>query len=630
MLIKGEIVIDTLKKNFMFFLYVLGFPVLLFIWLTYQNINSMTFNIIFLSFHIILSSYLIRKLVKYEDHVTHNYEDKLLHKENELKALFDNNHAYLWTIDLEKKTFISSSGFEEVFGYSRENFLLNYELWLERVIPEDYPIAKEHYDTLKSGQPSNKTWRFKNSDGEIRWLDAWGKPILTNNQVTHITGVAYDVTERKKLERKLKYDASHDYLTGLPNRTGLTNYIEKKLIKAGDTPLSFAVLFLDLDGFKLVNDNYGHAIGDQVLIQAGRRIKDSIGAEAIVTRHGGDEFVLVLPYKDHDTLVHLTTKILNLFESPFEIDGSQIITASIGISIYPKDGDNLPTLIAEADQALYHAKSIGKNSYQFARPIDNDIKLRKNKIEHDLMFATSNNQLEVWYQPKVVLKTNVIYGVEALLRWNHPELGMIPPDEFIPLAESKGAIHDIGLWVFEEVMQQLKIWNKKYFDLTCAINVSNLQFANPRFLDKIQQMLITYEINPEKMTIEITESSMHNVITNQSIKKLKELGFEISIDDFGTGYSALSILSKQLVDEIKIDKAFIRNLTGENANHQIVKTILSLSDTFLSKTVAEGIETEEEALILKELGCLYGQGYLYSRPVKANIIDQLVFRRHYY
>lgn len=258
--------------------------------------------------------------------------------------------------------------------------------------------------------------------------------------------------------------------------------------------------------------------------------------------------------------------------------------------------------------------------------MDPKIKLRKDKIANELLSVLINDQLEVFYQPKVILKTNQIYGTEALLRWKHPEFGYISPDEFIPLAESQGMIHAIGLWVFDEVMKQCNIWNAKDFNLTCAVNVSNLQFANPRFLDKLQQMLVEHDINPEKMTIEITESSMHNVTTNKSIKKLKELGFKVSIDDFGTGYSALSILSDQLVDEIKIDKAFIRNLTGENAKPQIVKTILNLSNNFSSKTVAEGIETEEEAVILQEMGCLYGQGFLYSRPVKPETIDQLVFR----
>lgn len=628
--IRGGIFIKILKNNLLFMAYFLVFPVLLFIWLTFQSVISMTWTIILLNVHFLVSAYIIRKLINYEVDVANDYEEKLLLKENELRTLFDNNHSYLWTIDLEQKTFISSSGFEKLFGYSREDFLLNHELWLERVLPEDFHIAQEHYDTLKSGHPSNRTWRFKNSQGDIRWLEAWGSPIWTNGKVTHSSGVAYDITARKELEKKLTYDATHDHLTGLPNRTVLDNYIENELVKGDNGPISFAVLFLDLDGFKNINDHYGHAAGDQFLIQAGIRIQSAVGKSGIVTRHGGDEFVIVLPYKEYDDLIFLTTNILNLIEIPFLLDTEQIITASIGISIYPKDGETLATLIAQADKALYKAKSIGKNTYQFAVPIDSEIKLRKDKIAKELLSVLKKDQLEVFYQPKVVLKTNQIYGTEALLRWNHPEFGYISPDEFIPLAESQGMIHDIGLWVFDEVMKQINIWNAKSFNLTCAVNVSNLQFANPRFLDKLQEMLVEHDIVPEKMTVEITESSMHNATTNKSIKKLKELGLEVSIDDFGTGYSALSILSDQLVDEIKIDKAFIRNLTGENAKPQIVRTILNLSDTFLSKTVAEGIESEEEAAILQEMGCLYGQGYLYSRPVKPEIIDQLVFRSYYH
>lgn len=577
-----------------------------------------------MSFHIFITFFLLRKFKLTYDDKTKEYKDKLKLRENELQALFENNNSYLWSIDVAEKKFQSSVGIENIFGYPREAFKNDYELWLHRVIPEDLPLAQAHYDRVKSGLPSNQIWRFRNSQEEIKWLDAWGTPIFTDGKVTHITGVAYDVTDRKLLEEKLKYDATHDHLTGLPNRTKLDHYIEDELKKNKEKPTVFAVLFLDLDRFKFVNDNYGHTTGDQILIQASKRIQSFIGETGIVTRHGGDEFVIVLPYKNLLHLESLVTNILQLFEVPFRLDGGHIITTSIGISLYPQDGENLTTLITLADQALYQAKSTGKNTYQFAKPIFNEEKIRKATLESELLFALKRKQLEVLYQPKVVLKTKEIYGVEALLRWNHPLYGTVSPDEFIPIAEEKGIIHDIGLWVFDEVMKQNKQWEAKGFNLTSAVNVSNLQFANPLFLDKIQQTLITNQGSPEKLTVEITESFMQNATSKKSIIKLKELGIEVSIDDFGTGYSALSTLSAQLVDEIKIDKAFIRGLTGEHTKPQIVKTILRLSEAFLSRTVAEGIESEEEAVILQEMGCLYGQGYLYSRPVKPEIIEELI------
>lgn len=620
---------QMIKKYMMLSIYVFVFPLLLFFILIFQIKIPTIVNVIFISFQLLFTYYLFRKIKKHEEDKDSDYEGRLLLKENELQALFDNNNSYLWSIDLEKKIFFSSAGFEKIFGYPREAFKNNYELWLERVIPEDMHLAKAHYDKVKAGQHSNQSWRFRDSNEEIKWLDAWGAPILTNGEVTRVTGVAYDITDRKRLEEELKHSAIHDRLTGLPNRTILDNYIDDELKKNRSTPLSFSVLFIDLDRFKFVNDNYGHATGDQVLIEAARRIKKAVGERGIVTRHGGDEFVIVVPYKDHEKLVAVATKILRMFETPFQLNGEQIISASIGISLYPNDGETLPTLISQADQAMYQAKSKGKKTYQFANPIHSKAELRKDKIKNDLQTVLKTNQLEVWYQPKVVLKTNDIYGAEALLRWNHPEFGAISPNEFIPIAEAEGMIHEIGLWVLDEVMKKNKDWEVKGLNLTCAVNVSNLQFESPEFLDGIQQMLIQNEVNPEKLTIEITETSMHNATSNKSIEKLKEIGFDISIDGFGTGYCALSTLNAQLFDEIKIDKSFTRSLTGENAKPQIVQAILSLSDAFSFRTVAEGIETKEEADILQEMGCLYGQGYLYGPPVKPEIIEEQCSRNHH-
>lgn len=617
-------IIKILKKNKGLFVYVFALYMGYIFLLAFQSEVPTLFNVIFVSVHLLASTYFILKFKKENEIKDDYYKEKLHLREQELQALFDNNNAYLWSIDLEKKTFLTSVGFENIFGYPREAFMNNYELWLERVIPEDFHLAQEHYNRVKTGHTSNQSWRFRNSREELKWLDAWGVPIFTNGEVTHITGVAYDITDQKRLEEELKYNATHDHLTGLPNRTVLNAYIEDELHKNKATPLNYAVLFVDLDSFKSVNDTYGHVVGDRVLIEAARRIKSAVGEKGLVTRHGGDEFVVLVPYNEDEKLVSLATKILQVLEIPFQIEGEQMISTSIGISMYPKDAKTLASLITLADQALYQAKSIGKNTYQFSDSCYDEKKLRKDKIENDLLTALKKDQFEVFYQPKVVLETNEIYGVEALLRWNHPDFKSILPDEFIPIAEAQGMIHTVGLWVLEEVMKQSKRWEAKGIHLTYAINISNIQFGNPQFLAKIQQMLLVEEVDPTTLIFEITETFMHTSTSNQSIKKLKALGIEVSIDDFGTGYSALSILSTQLVNEIKIDKSFIRNLTGEHGKAQIVKTILSLSDAFLSRTVAEGIETEEEAVILQKMGCLYGQGYLYSRPVKPEIIEQLL------
>lgn len=609
----------TIEKYIMFITYIFA----LYLLIKFQYRDPIAISILFIGFHILFTGYLIRKIRKFEEEKNEHYKEELILKENELQALFDNNNAYLWTIDLENKTFISSTGIENIFGFPREDFKDNYELWLERVIPEDLPLVKEHYERIKLGKPSNQAWRFIDSDGELKWLDAWGTPIFNNGEVTRLTGVAYDITKRKQIEEQLKHSASHDRLTGLPNRTMLETHIDEKL-KKDKEPLDYSVLFLDLDNFKVVNDTYGHVVGDQVLVEAAKLIQDIVGENGIVTRHGGDEFVAIVPYNEHAKLSILANIIFDKFEGAFQVDGNYILSLSIGVSTYPKDGDTLQELIAQADKALYQAKSSGKNTIQFANPILNASELRKDQINMDIFKAIHMDQLEVLYQPKVILETKEIYGVEALARWNHPEYGTICPDEFIPIAEAKGVIHEIGIWVIEEVMKQLLQWESKGINLTCSFNVSNIQFESYCFLENIEQMLMVYEVNPEQLVVEITESFMQTANSRRSIKKLKELGLEVSIDDFGTGYSALSTLTNELVDEIKIDKSFIRGLTGNNPKLQIAKIILKLSETFSARTVAEGIETEEETTILQQMGCIYGQGFLYSPPVKAEIIEEMV------
>lgn len=608
--------------------FILGSFIVIYYSLSAESTLAVLLNALFLSSLVGLVYFLIISLENRDNTYKENrkYKEKLEAVENEMNALFDNNNSYLWSIDLEKKTFLPSIGFEKIFGYSKEKFLSNYELWLERVIPEDAHLAIEHYDKLKSGQPSNKSFRFKNSKGEIRWLDAWGTPIQTNGVVTHLTGVAYDITERKQLEKELEYNAAHDYLTGLPNRRMLRTFVERELENSLSSNQNFALLYLDLDNFKDLNDHYGHSKGDLLLIQVSQRLKNFVDEKGIVSRQGGDEFVIFTPYQTYDALKALIDDILVAFELPFQLDGDQLLSASMGVSIYPEDGDTVDSLIGQADRAMYQAKNKGKNHFHFSSPILHETELRKQVIENDLFTALQNNEFRVLYQPKIILRTGELYGVEALLRWEHPKLGIVRPDEFIPLAEAKGVIHDLGLWVLNEVIQQSKKWEAEGISLTYAVNVSNLQFENPRFLDKVKETIDLNAFDPKKLSFEITETFMQNAVSIRAIRALNDMGIDIAIDDFGTGYSSLSILSSIPVNEIKIDRSFVSQLTDKHMNNQIVSTIIKLSRAFNCRTVAEGIETEEQAETLRALGCEFGQGYLYSRPIKPEKISELIFR----
>lgn len=618
----GKRLIDG-KFKLLYFM--LGSFVVIYYSLALESTLAIILNALFLSTLVGLVYFLILILEKREIACkeSRQYKEKLDLKESEMKALFDNNNSYLWTINLEEKTFTPSIGIEEIFGYSKEEFRTNYELWLERVIPEDLHLAQEYYESLKEGKPSNKSFRFKNVRNEVRWLDAWGIPIITNGKVTHLTGVAYDITERKQLEKELQYNATHDYLTGLPNRRMLNRFAKKEIVNNQNSSKKFAILFLDLDNFKNVNDHYGHSKGDLILIQAAQRLKGLIDEESIISRQGGDEFIIITPYHTYDKLMALVEQIIEAFELPFQLDGNQHLTASVGISIYPKDGDTVDSLIGQADRAMYQAKSRGKSNYQFADPVSHEAERRKQKVEHDLFKALKNKELYILYQPKIILETGEVYGVEALLRWYHPKLGTVSPDEFIPIAEAKGLIHDIGLWVLNEVISQNKKWETMGIDLTCSVNVSNIQFENPLFIDRVKHVLDNHSFDPEKLSMEITETYVQSAHSIESIGILHKMGIDISIDDFGTGYSSLSVLSVLPVKEIKIDQTFVNALTVKEVNEQIVNTIIRLGQVFDSRVVAEGIETHEQAMLLKEMGCFYGQGYLYSKPVSPDEIEKL-------
>ncbi|WP_170231053.1 putative bifunctional diguanylate cyclase/phosphodiesterase [Alkalibacterium pelagium] len=588
--------------------------------------------------HILILILLVYTLYQYRQldgvhEINQKYKEnrqKLLLRENELNSLFDNNNAYLWTIDFAEKTFLPSQGFEQVYGFSRDEFMKNYELWKDRVIPEDMHIAEEHYARLKSGLPSNRSFRFRNGDEEIRWLDAWGKPIFNEkNKVTHLTGVAYDITERKELEEKLYHNATHDYLTGLPNRKKLMQHMEDEMSKCSENKESLAVLFLDLDHFKFINDSYGHNVGDKLLVQIGDRLQRFIGNKGMVSRHGGDEFIVILRYRAYKQFIKVVHGLIETFKTPYDLKvEDSTISASIGISMYPKDDTTIEGLIGKADRAMYRAKEQGKNTYRFANPELEEAEVRRNTVEQHLKRAVQLEEFEVHYQPIINLVTGEIFETEALIRWNNPELGTVMPLEFIPLAERLGIMSEIGLWVIDEATKQTKLWQDSGMNMRLSVNVSNTQFEDPLFSRKISTILSNNQFNAEQLTIEITESVLLNTEkASKTIDHLRNMGIEIAIDDFGTGYSSLSVLNSLPIDTIKIDKSFLSRLSEDQNNVQLVNTIINLGTTLNSKVVAEGIETPDQADFLKESGCLYGQGFLYSRPVSPADITQLLLKQ---
>lgn len=460
----------------------------------------------------------------------------------------------------------------------------------------------------------------------IKKMDEYAKQLETqlieNSKITK---------ELKLKNKQLNHQAYHDYLTGLPNRFMLFEDLRKFIDHSTNKSGKIAVMFIDLDRFKTVNDMMGHISGDFLIREVAKRLRKAVPEKDMVYRHGGDEFIILVEDTNEEEYNEIASRILDTFSLPFLINGEDIFTtASIGISIYPFHGDNAEILIKNADAAMYTAKEHGKNNYQFYNA-DPDVKiLRKMKLENGLRTALENGELSLHYQPQVDLNTGQVKGVEALLRWSHPEYGFIPPDEFIPIAEETGTIIPIGEWVLETACKQAKAWQISIFpSLSVSVNVSIRQMKEARFVDIVSQVLKKSELEPHYLELEVTETMMQDVNTSVSVlTQLKQLGVNIAIDDFGTGYSCLSILCHLPIDYLKIDRSFTDDILNHSKTISIVKTILNMGRNLQLKIVAEGIEEKGQELFLKQYGCHIGQGYYYSRPLPMAEMNELLMQQH--
>ncbi|PKF61744.1 GGDEF-domain containing protein [Psychromonas sp. psych-6C06] len=437
-----------------------------------------------------------------------------------------------------------------------------------------------------------------------------------------------EVSKRKASEKVLEYQATHDSLTDLANR----NYSLKKLADAIELSKrhhsKILLMFIDLDNFKHINDTLGHSAGDQVLIESSERLLASVRKTDTVARLGGDEFLLILPdLKNNQQATVLAADILQLFEQPFHVQGHEFFTStSIGLSIYPQDGDNPDTLLKCADMALYRVKDNGRNSFSFYNPIMNNNILRNVSINRRLRYAIENNKLEMYYQPLVDLHSGKILGAEALMRWTDEELGFVPPDEFILLAERNGLIHQLGDFALTEACQHAAKW-QTIAPIQIAVNFSSVQFRDSHgLLAKIIAVLDATGLPHDKLDVEVTESLLINQEDELSsmLAEVRRLGIHLSIDDFGTGYSALSYLQKYAFSKLKIDRAFVMNLADNESDRSLVTAIIAMAKALKLKVVAEGIEEQLQADFLKDLDCEYGQGYLFSRPLPADAFEKLL------
>ncbi len=444
-----------------------------------------------------------------------------------------------------------------------------------------------------------------------------------------IRSYLFDITARKQAEKNLEYRAFYDTLTDLPNRNYFDKKLEIALVKAKNNKDLMALLFLDLDCFKNINDTLGHKVGDQLLKSFAQRLSSCVRTNDVVSRWGGDEFTLLLPkINTPEDTINLAQRILDDLKQPFEIAGHQLnIKTSIGIAIYPQDGHDAETLLKNADAALYRAKERGRNHYRFYSSRMTSKASLLLKLENLLYQALEEESLSLHYQPQLNLSNNKVSGMEALLRWYHPELGHVSPLKLIPLAEKTDLIIPISIWVLKTACLQNKAWQKQGFSpIPIAVNLSPIQFQQPNLVDIVAQILEETGLEPHLLNLEITETAMIKNIdfSCKTLEKLRELGVQISLDDFGTGYSSLGYLQKFPITTLKIAQSFIQTLSDKPQNTAIVSAIIALGQSFDLRVIAEGVETLKQLELLQGLNCREIQGFWFSRPLKPNDVTTLL------
>jgi diguanylate cyclase (GGDEF)-like protein/PAS domain S-box-containing protein len=557
-------------------------------------------------------------------------------KEERFRSLVSNIpgavYRYSLSANQEWKVDFMSDVIKDISGLPASEFLeRNIATYFDKILPSDLPLLQDAFEkAVREGAMFSVDYRFRNGSGDLLWLHDQGRAVRDGEgRVIHVDGVISDITERTRERERFNQLVYYDALTNLPNRELFVYRLDQAIQQARRMKEIGAVLALDLDHFKRINDTLGHPIGDQLIKAVSARLLKLFFDSDTVTRIGGGAFVILLPkVAKAEDAENVANKLLTALKTPFHVNGHELFTScSIGIAIFPNDGETSDILIKNADAAMHISKERGKDRFQlFSCSIANN-SFERLVLENSLRRALERGEFRLYYQPLLDLRTGKTVGAEALIRWQHPELGFIPPLQFIPIAEEIGLIHPIGEWVLRTACEQKKRWEQQGFGpFRVSVNLSARQFHFANLVDMVGDTIRKSGIDARDLDLELTESTIMDRLeeTTQTLRRLKNMGAHISIDDFGTGYSSLMYLKTFPIDTIKIDKSFVNDVTTDPDDQAITQAIISMAHSLKLNVVGEGVETKEQLEVLRSQGCDIIQGYLFSKPVPAEEISLLL------
>ncbi len=571
----------------------------------------------------------LRRRVRQQIHVIKRNRENELALEERYRRIFERNLTGLYIAEQDGRIVDCNDACASIFGFSSRQELLDHH--------ERAEMITRHFHDVAAGE-SNSNFGAEHHihrfDGKPGWVLSMVRPVPQNGDGTTILeGAVVDITHRKLADERIEFLAYYDSLTGLPNRTLLQDRLSKALASARRHREKLAVLFLDVDGFKTINDSLGHSFGDLLLQQLATRIQSCAREQDTVCRLGGDEFLVVLGSVEEDLDAAVAAeRIARAVNTPFDIQGQTLsVTCSIGISMFPDHGEDAETLIKSADAAMYSSKDGGRNTFRFFTEKLTAEALERLQLDGSLRAAVDDQQFFLVYQPEIDVDSGAISCWEALIRWQHPELGLVPPDKFIRVAENNGLIVPIGEWVLQTACSQWKRWvDSGMVDAPIAVNVSALQFRHEGFCGMVKRVLEDTDLAPEFLELELTESLLfsNEDVMFEILGELKSMGVRLAIDDFGTGYSSLSYLRQFPVSKLKIDRSFIRDLALNGNEVSITAAIINLAKCLKLKVTAEGVENEAQLSFLRKHGCDEVQGFFFSKPMTVAEVSNMSWRSY--